>query len=311
VVRWGRSAHETEADLLLERAGLVAQGLSYEVHEDPRIPPPLADCGALVVNSGVRVDRSVLHRFGGTLVVTTTSGYDHIDVAAARARGITVARLPEARRDAVVEHALGALIGLMRGHASLDAAARSGRWARADLPGLAPVGLAGRRIAVVGLGVIGQKMARVLDALGAEVLGVDPAGVPSPARAVDLQTALPSVDSVTVHCSLGPTSRDLLSADRLARLPAHGVVVNTARGEVLDVRAAVALVRAGRLRGLAVDVFPVEPYPDLAAAAALPQVWFTPHGAGYTVDLGRKVAEGLAATVAAWRHGRAVPYPVG
>jgi phosphoglycerate dehydrogenase-like enzyme len=88
------------------------------------------------------------------------------------------------------------------------------------------------------------------------------------------------------------------------------IVVNTARGDVLDVDAAVARVASGRLGGLSVDVFPEEPWPALARHAAIPGVRLTPHASGYTEDLGRKVAEGVVATVGAWATQRAVPYPV-
>jgi D-3-phosphoglycerate dehydrogenase len=271
--------------------------------------PPLGGVGALVTTSGVRVDAGVLARFEGTLVVTTTSGFDHVDLAAARARGVAVARVPLARRDAVVDWSLGAMIALIRRFPVLDRAAVEGRWARDALPALAPRGLAGARVLVVGLGVIGAKLAVVLDALGAEVLGVDPAGVPAGVRAIALADGLHVADVVTLHCELTQSSRGILSAAALDALPAHAVVVNSARGAVLDVDAAVARVRDGRLRGLAVDVFPVEPWPGLAAAA-IPGVILAPHAAGYTAGLGARVADGVTAALAAWVAGAPVPWAI-
>jgi len=310
VLRWGRTDYETDTSLALERRGASDLGLSWALEPGFAPTAALGEARAIVVPSRVRVDASVVARFPGDLVVATTSGYDHVDLDACRARGVAVVRLPEARRDAVVEHALGSLIALMRRLPDLDRRARDGVWARAELPALAPTGIDGATIAVVGLGVIGRRMAQVLGALGARVLGVDPdVRLPGVER-VDLHTALAAADAVTLHCSLTPTSRGLVGADALDRLRPHAVVVNTSRGEVLDVETAVARVRDGRLRGLACDVFPVEPYARLAATADLPAVWFTPHSAGYTADLGERVADGVSRALAAWVRGEDLPHRV-
>src|SRR5690606_5497508 len=148
--------------------------------------------------------------------------------------------------------------------------------------------------------VIGTRMVEVLDGLGAIPIGVDPRVAPDGPPLADV---LPTVDALTLHCALTPSSRDLVDAAMLERLPAHAVVVNTARGEVLDVGAAVERVRGGRLRGLACDVFPVEPYPALATGAAVDGVWLTPHSAGYTHDLGERVAAGVVESLQAWVAG--------
>lgn len=259
----------------------------------------------LVTTSGVRVDAALLGRFSGSLVVTTTSGFDHVDVAAAAARGVRVARVPLARRDAVVEWSLGSMIVLLRRFPALDRAALEGRWARDALPELAPRTLAGATVVVVGLGVIGAKMVEVLTVLGARVIGVDPVG-----RNASIDEALPQADVLTLHCELTPSSRGLLGPARLDALPTHAVVVNSARGAVLDVDAAVQRVREGRLRGLAVDVFSREPWPGLADAAAVPGVIVAPHAAGYATGLGERVALGVTAALEAWVTGRPVPFGV-
>lgn len=308
VLRWGRSAYETADDLARERAAAAALGLDWSLDEGRSAPADLDRADLLVVTSGVRVTGDVLARLRGDVVLTTTSGYDHVDVAACRAAGKVLLRLPEARRDAVVEHAVGSLIRLMRALPALEAEARADRWARAALPELSPRGLHGARVVVVGLGVIGRRAAEVLRAFGAVVVTVDPHAADADAAAID--DVLADADAVTLHCSLTPSSRGLLSAERLDRLAPHAVVVNTARGEVLDVEAAVARVADGRLRGLSADVFPVEPYPRLAAGAALPGVMFTPHAAGFTHDLGRRVADGVAAVLGAWRAGAPLPHRV-
>jgi phosphoglycerate dehydrogenase-like enzyme len=312
VLRWGQSAYERDADLALEADHARALGGSWRSAPDPRVVPSLAGVDVLVVTSKVRVDAAVLDAFDGHTVITTTSGFDHIDVAAASERGIAVGRCPLARRDAVVEACLGALIALSKRWPAQLAAARAGRWARAELPDFAPLGIRGSTILLVGLGVIGRRMARVLQAMDANVLGFDPRGLSGidGVQPVTLTEGLRACDAVSLHCSLTPSSRGLLDRSALELLPAHAVVVNTARGASLDVEAAVEAVRAGRLRGLAVDVFPEEPWPHLAEGSAVEGVWFMPHGAGYAPDLGQRVAQEVGATLRALVHDHPLPHPV-
>jgi phosphoglycerate dehydrogenase-like enzyme len=308
VLRWGRSAYETNAVLDLERSGAESMGFAWHFAGGGSPPPELGRADVLVVPSAVAVDAEVLAQFAGRLVIATTSGYDHIDLDACADRAVAVVRLPEARRDAVVEHALSEMVALLRRLPLLDLRAREGTWARGQLPGFAPIALAGTQVAVVGLGVIGQRMAELLGALGAVVLGVDPAGVPEDVEQTELEDALSRARAVTLHCSLTPSSRGLLSEARLALLSPEAVVVNTARGEVLEVEAAVDQVRTGRLRGVSVDVFPVEPYPRLAAGVEVPNVRFTPHAAGYTEGLGERVAAGVMRALRAFDQGADLPH---
>ena len=199
VLRWGQSAYERDVDLGFERDGIQELGMSWATAPESPQAPSLDGVDALVVTSRVRVSAEVLDRFSGSLVLTTTSGTDHIDLAAAEARGVAVGRCPLARRDAVVEHALGSLLGLMRRQPALHRAAREGTWARKALPELGPTLLRGAPVLVVGLGVIGTRMAEVLEHLGAQVHGFDPQGLPARVRGVELDEALPQMAAVTIH----------------------------------------------------------------------------------------------------------------
>ncbi len=308
VVRWGRSAYERDADRAVEQSDAARLGHSWEAVDDAAPPPSLRRTDVLVVTSGVRVTDDVLAALKGHLVIATTSGFDHIDCVAASRRGITVARCPMARRDAVVEHTLAGVLGLLRRFPTQVEGARAGRWERENLPRLAPRSLAGARALVVGQGVIGLKMAEVLHTLGANVRAYDP-NVRSPFPGEDLDDELAQADIVTLHASLDASSRGLLHAERLARLPAHAIVANTARGELLDVEAAAEAVQSGRLGGLLVDVFPIEPYPRLAALSS-DRVWCTPHAAGFSDDLGERVAREIRSCLTLWSQERRVPYAV-
>lgn len=309
VQRWGQSAYETDADLALEAAAAQALGLRFAVHADVRSQPDFSEADVLVVTSKVRVDADVLDRMRGRLIIATTSGVDHVDLDACRAAGKVLVRSPLARRDAVVEHSLGMALYLRRRMAEMHAAAQRGVWCRKDLPMLAPGLLRDQPVGLIGLGVIGTRMAEVLQALGAEVLGHDPAVTVPGVQSVSLSELLQRSALVSVHCSLTERSRGLLGAEELSLMRPDAVLLNTARGESLDVSAAVRAVKEGRLGGLGVDVFPVEPYP-LLAKEAVDRVLFAPHAAGYAPDLGTRVARSVASALQAWVDGTALPYPV-
>ena len=101
-----------------------------------------------------------------------------------------------------------------------------------------------------------------------------------------------------------------MSEERIGRLAPHTVLVNTARGPIVDVPAAVEAVRNGRLRGLSLDVFPTEPWPGLGAAAEVDGVWLSPHSSGYAEGLGERVAAEVVSTLGAWAKGAPLPHPV-
>jgi phosphoglycerate dehydrogenase-like enzyme len=285
VLRWGQAEYEREP--------LAGMPDGVRVVTVAGEAAPLEEADVVVVPSVTRVTAAHVPRLRRCrLVLTTTSGFDHVDVDALSEAGIACARMPLVRRDAVVETALGMILALTRRLGPLQAAARDGRWERARLHeyGARLIG----RVAVVGMGVIGTRMAEVLGALGAEVVPVR-RGDPIPLDA----------DVVTLHCSYEPANRHLV--DPLA-LPPGAVLVNTARGKLLDVPRAVEAVRAGHLAGVGLDVFEQEPA-DLAALAH-PGVLLTPHAAGWHPRLGALVSEGAATAVRALLAGEAVPFSV-
>ena len=275
--RWGIAEYEV-ADLVGLPSAVVRT-------DDPR------EAHVVVVPSTRRVGPADVPL--ARLVITTTSGFDNLDVPALRAAGVRCARLPLARRDPVVETALGMMLSLTRRLGPFQEAARADQWERKHLARY-DARLLGR-VAVVGLGVIGTRVSAVLGALGAQVVEC-PRG-----------DALPiDIDVVTFHCSLTRENRGFANAEWLARLPSHCVVVNTARGKLLDADAAAVAVRAGQLGGLGVDVFPEEP--TSLARFAHPKIVVTPHAAGWHPGLGHAIAEGVATAVRALLDGQPVPW---
>lgn len=309
VLRWGQSAYETDQDMAREESHAHGLGLSWALRPNPK-ESPAARADVLVVTSKVKVTGEVLDVVRPSLVLTTTSGFEHIDVDACRARDVAAARCPMARRDAVVEHSIEAMVRLLRRLPDQESAAAEGRWARAELPHLAPRGLRGSTVVLVGLGVIGSRMAELLQAFGARVIGVDPEASPDGVEMLSLDEAIPHADAISLHASATPSAIGLLDRHALRSLPHRCVVVNTARGDLMDPLAAAGLVRSGHLGGLACDVFPREPWPHLRDEVG-PHVLLTPHASGYTHDLGRRVADDVRAALEAWVAGNEVPWRVG
>jgi phosphoglycerate dehydrogenase-like enzyme len=299
--RWGRSAYDTDSHWAAE-----AKTLASLVD----VAPPGTDAEIVVVNSKTRVSHAVLDRVPSLrLLVASTSGIDHLDLGALSARGIVAVRLPMVRRDAVVEAALELLLTGMRQTGALAGASRAGRWARGDLPSLPIRTLRGARVGVVGAGVIGRRVIEVLRFLGAHVVASDPAGVPSGVESATSEAMLAGCDALTLHCSLTPSSRDLFSAAALSRARPGLVLVNTARGPLVDAGAAVAAVEAGRMAFLGLDVFPDEPWPDLVASGH-PNIVFTPHAAGWHEGLPDAVTAGLVAAIMPFCRGESPPFRV-
>lgn len=308
LVRWGRSPYEVDVALAGEQRRLEALGLDCRYLPQGAPVAGIAEAQVLVVTSLTAVGPEELDAAPACrLLVTTTSGTDHLDLEAAQARDIAVARLPLARRDAVVESALGMALALLRDLPRLRDDAREGRWARAELPTRGIANLRQEPVGVVGLGVIGRRMAEVLQALGVEVWGADPAGLPEGVRPASVDTMVGSCRVVTLHCAWERGAPPVLGRGDLAMARPDLLVVNTARGGVLDLPAAVAALERGQLGGLGLDVFPEEPWPGLAALARHPRVLLTPHGAGYHDRLGEAIAEELVSVVAAWVRGLEIP----
>ncbi|MFN7145862.1 MAG: NAD(P)-dependent oxidoreductase, partial [Myxococcota bacterium] len=203
-------------------------------------------------------------------------------------------------RDAVVETAVGMILALTRRLVPFQAAAFAGKWERARLAEYGATGLG--TVAVVGVGVIGSRVVEVLRALGADVVPIDPRLPGSPA----LAEVLPRADVVTLHCALTRENVGLIGAEELGAMKQGAVLVNTARGRLVDFEGAVAAVRAGHLAGLGADVFPQEP--AALDRYAAPNILLTPHAAGWHPRLGERIAEGVATAVRALLAGEPVPF---
>jgi len=204
-------------------------------------------------------------------------GVNHLDLPACRRRGLVVTHTPGVVTEATAEHAMALLLACARRVAEGDRFIRRGGWTEVDPNALLGTGLSGKRLGLVGFGRIGQAMARRAAAFGLEITYAAPRemGVPD-TRLLPLEALLAEADVVSLHCPLTPATRNLLSRERLALLKPGAIVINTARGGVLDDAALAEALAAGRLEAAGLDVFPDEPLVP-AAYLGLENVVLTPH----------------------------------
>jgi (S)-sulfolactate dehydrogenase len=265
----------------------------------------LADADALIVRNRTQVDRDLLAAAQNLKVVGRLGvGLDNVDVATCEARGISVIPATGANALAVAEYVIGVAMVLLRGAYASSGATAGGQWPRAALSQGRE--LAGKTLGVVGFGGIGRLTARLARALGMRVIGFD-AQIPPDAPVWAEEAAVPrpfdavlrEADVVTLHVPLTPQTRGLIDAGRLASMKSDAVLINTARGGIVDEAALAAVLRAGRLGGAALDVFDTEPLSAGTRLADCPNLILTPHVAGVTRESNVRVSTLIAEKVAA------------
>ncbi|MDP4075361.1 NAD(P)-dependent oxidoreductase [Acidovorax sp. A1169] len=229
------------------------------------------------------------------------SGTDTIDKVAAKARGIEVVAAVGANAAAVAEQALALLLACAKSVVALDARMHAGYWDKATHKSLE---LGGRTVGVVGLGAIGLRFAKMADALGMRVLGFDPfaKNLPAYIESVDLATIWRESDAISLHCPLTDENRGMLSAATLAQCRRGVIVVNTARGGLIDEPALLAAVRSRQVMAAGLDSFAVEPMAAGHAFQGEANFILSPHIGGVTsdayVNMGVGAARNLLALLA-------------
>jgi (S)-sulfolactate dehydrogenase len=285
----GRFAVRHEPTLVDRRAELLAL---------------LADATALIVRNRTQVDGELLAvaprlRVVGRLGV----GLDNIDVTACRARGIEVFPATGANALAVAEYVVASVMMLLRGAYLSGAAVAAGQWPRQALSEGRET--AGRTLGLVGFGGIGQLTARLAQAVGMRVLACDPllaADAPTWAESGvarrELDLLLAESDAVSLHVPLTVQTRGLIDAARIGLMKTQAVLINTARGGIVDEAALVQALHSGKLAGAALDVFDHEPLAAGSPLATAPNLILTPHIGGVTRESNIRVSTLIAAKVA-------------
>lgn len=290
----------------LEQAvpGLVLHGLTPQSDVSAR----MAGFEIVFVNKSV-VDRATIAANPQLkLIALTATGVDNVDVAAAREAGIAVCNIHDYCTASVAQHAFALLLALTHKVCDYGAFVREGRWQLDGRFSVFPFPireLRGRVIGIVGHGSHGKAIAEIARAFGMKVeIANRPGGAPTEGRR-DLDALLPELDVLSLHCPLTEATRGLVSRERLARMKPDAVLINTARGALVDTRALADALKAGRLGGAGIDVLEREPPPPdhPLLDPAVPNLIVTPHAAWAAREARQRCLDELALNVASFLSG--------
>jgi len=273
----------------------------------------LPEYDALLVRSGVKADAEAIAA-GKRLVVIGRAGVgvDNIDIPAATAAGITVVNAPTGNTTAAAEHTLALLFALARRVPEADASMHAGAWNRSAFMGRE---LVDKTLGVIGLGKIGMAVADRARALGMHVVGYDPYVTEEGAKLhgierVAVEEILKVADAVTVHVPKTKDTANLISTNELASMKPSAVIINVARGGVVDEAALAAALADGTIAGAAVDVYSSEPPAADNPLLSAPNIILTPHLGASTAEAQTRVAMEAAEQVREVLAGRSARYAI-
>ncbi len=296
-----------------------AEDVSYDVKlalSKDELIAVIGDYDALLVRSDTRVDADVLAAASRLKVVGRAGmGVDNVDVTEATARGVAVLNTPTANSVATAELTLALLLAVARHVAHAHASLAAGEWRRSDFIGSE---LLGKTLGIIGYGNVGQLVASRAKAFGMEVVVYDPRATEEEARSLDvllmdLDEVLAAADYLTLHVPLNAETREMINEHSISQMKDGAVLINVARGGLVDEAALHSALNSGKLRAAGLDVFQTEP-PQGSPLIGLPNVVHTPHLGASTFNSQREVALQIARQVLDalrgidYRH--AVNYPL-
>lgn len=293
--------------------GRLGELTVYDRTDEGDIAARAADAEILLTNK-TPLSRRTLAELGQLRMISVlATGYDVVDVAAARQRGVTVCNVPEYATDSVAQHTFALLLALCHHVGDHDQAVRSGQWAREGsfcFWNSPLVELAGMSMGIVGFGRIGRRVGCLARALGMDVLVYDtrPGETPQwPGFAwVSLETLFERADVVSLHCPQTADNVGMVGRELLARMKPSAFLINTARGALVDEAAVAEALNAGRLAGAGLDVVSAEPIrPDNPLLSARNCV-LTPHIAWATLAARRRLMRATGENIAGFLSGQPV-----
>jgi glycerate dehydrogenase len=301
----------------LDTTGLreAADDLTLYAADESKIAERIRDADVVLLNA-IPLTRELL--FGASrlkLVALAATGTDNIDLTAARERGIAVCNVRAYCTASVVQHVWGLILSLTQHVLDYSRLAKDGSWARNE-SGMAlahPIReLKDRVFGVVGWGELGHGAAQVAESFGMRVIIANRAGGPPQQGRVDLPQLLAQSDIVSLHCPLNAKTRGLIGARELALMKPDALLINTARGALIDVAALAAALKSGRLGGAGIDVLPHEPpiKGDPLLDPDIPNLFVTPHIAWSAREARQRCIDEMAANIrdfcSGGRRGRVV-----
>jgi len=293
------------SDLDLERKLFADAGVEFaaaQCKSEDDVIAAARDCAGILLQYAPITERVVssLPRLG--IVSRLGAGFDTVDTAACARHGVWVANSPDYGVGEVATHALALALALVRNIVAYHRDVRAGRWHFLSSGKLRRVGE--MTLGIVGLGRIGKRMAHISRDVFARVIACDPylidGDFPAYVGRRELAALAAESDVVSVHVPLNAETRGMIGAGILAATKPGAFLVNTARGAVVDVDAALAALDAGHLGGLGLDVLPIEPVPAGSRLLEHPRVILTPHAAFYSVEAERELRRKAAQNIVTW-----------
>ncbi len=295
---------ETAVDAL--RKGFGADSVVYDaalVDKPDELAIAAADCDALIVRNRTQVRGALLDALTKARVIGRLGvGLDNIDVPACEARKMKVIPATGANALAVAEYVIGTAMMLRRASYLSTNAVIEGKWPRNALSNGRET--AGSTLGLIGFGSIGQLTAQLARAVGMTVIAFDPviadshpAWMDTGAIRVSLADVIADADVVSLHVPLVDATRNMMNAERIAAMKRGAILINTARGGIVDDAAVAAALKSGHLGGAAIDVFEKEPLPASDVFAGCPNLILTPHIAGVSAEANVRVSSMIADAV--------------
>ncbi|ANG62410.1 glycerate dehydrogenase [Marinobacterium aestuarii] len=298
----------------IDLAALAAEFDSFETHmatAPAEVAARIRDAEVVLVNK-VRLDAAALQQAPRLkLICVVATGTNNVDLEAAQRLGIQVSNCRAYGNDSVIQHVFALLLALSTRLLDYHQAVQTGRWQQAgqfcflDFP---IAELAGKTLGIVGYGNLGQGVGRIAEAFGMKVMIAQRPGGPAEAGRAPLDELLPQVDVLTLHCPLTEHTRNLLDAAAFRRMKNSALLINVARGGIVDEAALAEALRTGEIAGAATDVLSVEPPREgnPLLDSGIPNLIVTPHNAWGSREARQRIIGQTLDTVQAFKRGEAL-----
>ena len=286
----------------------VATGLSHD-----ELVSKIDGFDALIVRSGTTATGAIIDAGSSLKVIGRAGvGIDNVDVDAATRNGVVVSNTPGANTNAAVEQTIGLMLGAARSTAQAHASLLDGQWARSQFVGTE---LKGKTLGIIGFGRIGRRVAAISQAIGMTVVAHDPYVEVADAAEVDveltsIENVLASADVLTLHMAPPADGKPFLDAVTISKLKPGAIIVNAARGSLIDAEALSVALTDGRIRAAGIDVYASEPPASDHPLIGHPRVVHTPHLGASTVEAQQVVAVQVVEQVLTTLRGEGFPNSV-
>tara|TARA_Y100000296_G_scaffold84841_1_gene119253 strand:+ start:1338 stop:2285 length:948 start_codon:yes stop_codon:yes gene_type:complete len=256
----------------------------FEVHPERKlnqdqIKELLPKASALVIRSATSVKSDYLELAPNLkYVIRAGAGTDNIDKVACGERGVKVSNTPGANNNSAAEHAIALMLTVLRKTAFANSTMKNGGWDKSKFTGLE---LSDKKIGILGFGQIGKIVAKRLQGFDPEILFYDPfcesSDIPNCTKAKNLEEIFETCDVITIHTPLMPETKNMVNKELLSKMKSSAIIVNAARGGIVDEDALYEILNEGIIRGAGFDVFATEPLPEDSNLRSLPNLVLTPH----------------------------------